>query len=370
MKNHFTFKLFTLLFSLAVIAYSLVSIYRIISTLAPDFSVYFQSTKLMLSGQNPYLNRNLFTGLGYPLATLVVFIPFAFLPFNISQALFLLISYGSVFTIVSLVLKILKKKIKIHQYLLLCSLVLFSFPVKFTLGMGQSNLIAYLLLLISFYNFKRSKDFTSGVFLGLTILLKPVLGFIGLYYLLYGKHRILWASAIVLVGGIVISLMFAGIAPYIFYFTSVVPDLLKPIGREIYYNQGIAGFVFRLTSGTFLRTVVSLLLSFGFIVFTFLKTKAIKNQKVVVFSLFLITLTLVDSLSWQHHFVFLIFPFVFLVFQHKKRLALVFAYLLVAGNIGNPEIFTAFPLNLLLSHVFYGTLIVYLLLLKSIKKEI
>ena len=135
-------------------------------------------------------------------------------------------------------------------------------------------------------------------------------------------------------------------------------------GREIYYNQGIMGFISRITSDLTVRkdvtVVISLLLT---TVCGYFATK--KQNKIHVFSLFIITLTLIDTLSWQHHFIWLIFPFIATaVTLHRKKMAvpgilLCISYLLTAWNFKHPEIYAHFPAVLFLSNQFYGAILLW-----------
>jgi len=59
-----------------VVGYVCYSLFRIITTFAPDFSVYYGATQELLSGSDPYRSPQLFTGFGYPPFTAVAYLPF------------------------------------------------------------------------------------------------------------------------------------------------------------------------------------------------------------------------------------------------------------------------------------------------------
>ena len=162
-------------FGFIVLIYSLISIYRIITGFTPDYSIFYNSTKDLLLKHNPYTDKKLFTVYNYPPVTNILFFPFVYLPYFYSQLLFTLINYLSIFSIVYYSFKILSFRFKIKYFVLTTSLYFIIFPVKFTLGMGQVNLIAYSFLLYGFYMYQKSKNLTSSLMLFLAILLKPVL---------------------------------------------------------------------------------------------------------------------------------------------------------------------------------------------------
>lgn len=345
------------LFSLAVFVHIGISLYKIVTTSAPDFSVFYQSTYDLNRGINPYLESNLFTGLGYPIVTTLFFTPFILLPYKIAQGMFVILSAFSVLAIVYLSLLLINRKVDWRQFLFFSALAYLSFPTKFTLGMGQSSLLAYLLLLISYYFYRRKVKITSGIFLGITVLVKPILGFIFLFFILRKEWKIITTALFLIFSLTLLSIILYGFDKYYIYLTYVLPPLLRPVGREIYYNQGLMGFISRLTSNLLARSVITLTGSL------FLITVTVKNNKSenTCFALFLTTLALVDTLSWQHHFVFLIFPFI-VASNFKKLFFLLLAYFLVSGNIKDPQIFSAFPINLILSHTFFGAVILFICL--------
>jgi len=101
------------------------------------------------------------------------------------------------------------------------------------------------------------------------------------------------------------------------------------------------------------------------------KTKNI--NKLIYFHLsLLITLGLIiNNFSWQHHFVFMIIPFLFTLFylldkKNYRGLAVLFiAYLLVSFNFKDPSHFSP----LLTSHVLYGVVLMWVLNIYIILKD-
>lgn len=359
-------------FSFFVFFTLLYSFNKIIYSLAPDFHVFYYSATDVLRGIDFYNDRNLFTGFGYPPFTALLYVPFAFLPFQVSQAFFLLLSFLTALGSVFISLKLLSVRFSFRLFLLLLSLFLFSFPVKFTFGMGQSNLVAYFFLLVAIYFFTVKKEIGGNIFFVLAILLKPIFGFFLLYLLLEKKWKTLAVIIISLFSVFLISLRFFSVDTYRYYVTDLVPHLLNITGREVYYNQGITGFIARLIPRTFLlkpiATGISLFLLIGAIYFF----RKYKSNAFLIFGILSTVLVLIDTLSWQHHFVFLLFPFIqlFIIFRKQKKYNLFFllfiSYLLVSANIKNPGSFSSFPTSLLLSHGFFGALILLCLQLKTV----
>lgn len=353
-------------FVVLVYSHILYSIYNIVTTKAPDFEVLWLGAKDLLSGRNPYLNKEAFTGIGYPLTTLVFYIPFSFLNFEVAQTVFVLLSFLAVLLSVYLSNRIIGNKAGWRNLLLFSSIALLSFPTKFTLGMGQNNAIALLFLLLFYFFHKKDKWDLSGFFLGLSFSLKTIFLFFLLFPILKKAWRQITIALVVFLIFFVISNFWSNLGYYSVYYNKIIMPLLTMEGREVYYNQGVSGFVARGVKDLSWRYFLTALLSLGIVinsVYLALKSK----KQILVFSLFITTLLLVDSLSWQHHFVWLIFPAMVLVSEYMKKrkirplLLTLFAIVLVGWNFKNPGLYASFPQSLILSNTFYGALVLYFL---------
>lgn len=332
--------------------------------ITPDFQVLYLATRDFLTGLNFYQNKEIFTGVGYPPITLLFYAPFTFFSYPVAQTIFFMLNLILAAAVIYLSFKILKQKPKAWLFLLALILSLISFPTKFTLGMGQNNLISLFLILISLYAYKKGKIPWAGIFLGLTVSLKTIFGFFLLFYLIKKKYKLLIYAFITISALFATSIIIGGVDLYGYYFQKVIPPLLNLTGREIYYNQGLMGFISRLTQDNNLRKIFWEITSFILIAITSFKTLKTKNDN-LAFSLFIICLLLIDSLSWQHHFVWLIFPFILLTtYAIRLKNAIILgliglAYLLISWNFKNPTLYLSFPKILLLSNQFYGAVILF-----------
>lgn len=345
----------------------LLSLTHILSTFTPDFSVYYTASKNIYNHHNPYTDTHVYTGFGYPLMTAFFFMPFLLFPQNIAQNIFTLLSFISFLSSVTICLFIMEERN--GKIWLLAYIVSFlSFPTKFTLGMGQVNFIAYVLLLLGFLYYLRKQPNLTIFFFTVAILLKPIFISILLFLLFQKSWRTL--SLVIFFLFLITLCTFFLYPNYLrYYLFSIIPTLLKPSGREIYYNQGTMGFIARLTPDSFLRELLSIGIEITLFVALIMKKVYGRVGKRHLFALILTAMVLTDSLSWQHHFVFLLFPFIFLFTQVKKshiqwRVFLFVTSLFFVGtNIKDPAAHSHFPSNIILSHVFYGGFILFLLLL-------
>jgi alpha-1,2-mannosyltransferase len=368
------FKCSVIFLSIFILSWTIYSIYRIITSSAPDFSILWFSAKDFWQHQNPYTNPNLFTLNPNIPITFLYYAPLIILPYPVAQAIFVSLSFFATTICAYLSLKILNLKFKWKYFLLSLSLIFLAFPTKFTLGMGQINTIVFSLFLLSYLFYKRQELGKSGILLGICVSLKPILAFFFLFYLLKRQWKLILYSCLTIALGLATALLIAGPGVFVYWLKEVIPRFLVLSGREVYYNQGVMGFISRIFGDIEIRRYLTAAIS-AFLILVTSRLALSKKREDLKLSLFIITLLLVDTLSWQHHFVWLIFPITTLgyyIVRSRKvwlSLLLILSYLLISWNCKNPRLFSEFPKSLILSHVFYGTFMLYLLNILLLKGE-
>jgi len=336
----------------------------------PDFKTQYYVPKIAFSGENPYItSKILYTPQVYPPTAFFFFLPFSLFTLEFSSYLYTAFSIGALL----LSLYLLSKIHKLHFFgrvnLFLLTLVFLSFPVKFTLGMGQVNLYILLLMVIGLWYLQKKKEVIGGVFFGFCLVLKMFPLILPLYFFLKLKGRILFGIFLSLSIGTLLVIVFI---PHslIESFFSILPSFISSWKLD-YYNQAISGVIGRSWGvnpmTVFLKTILSLL-SVVVTFYVILKKKGdgFENVSLIVCSLITLNL-LINTFSWQHHFVWLIIPlyaaFSYMRTRHYKFkyfIALFVAYFLVSINFKNPDILPV----LLQSHVFYGGAILLALQIK------
>ena len=350
----------------AVSFWAVYSLYRIITTFAPDFSVYYESGRSLMQTNQVYGISNLYTGLGYPPNILLLFLPFALLPYGIAQAIWILVSFALFLACIVLTLRLVFGRVHIQTVAFVFSLSFLSFPTKFTLGMGQINFLALWLLLVGISLINSTKQTAAGFVIGLLYIVKPhLLLFLPVLFLVR-QWKAGWIAAGTFTASVVMFGVLFGWEHFAIYAREVVPQLLVYQGREIYYNQGIgAGFarIFPLEFATVATGVFSIgLLGYGYWLLWW--------RRLSVFAatvLFLPIFLLVEPLSWQHHYVFLLPVFVYLarVIRGQWELGiLAVSYVLISINFPLPA---AIPV-IIRSHVLAGNLMLFGLVLRRTYK--
>lgn len=344
----------------------------------PDFKIHYLAPQAIFKGLNPYLGgKGYFTPDVHPPFTILLFSPFILLPYGFAEKIWTLLSIIFLTGSLYLIFKINNEKMFSRIGFLISALLFaFYFPIKFTLGMGQINFLILFLVTLSIYFLNKNKNYYAGVFLSLSIMIKffPLL-FLP-YLIILKKWKILFSFIIVSVMIILFTLIVINPDINIYFYKNVLPTLFGGWKTD-YYNQSLSGFLGRQMENGFARESLRIFISLILIAVSFLVIFKNNAKKTTIANLsfsLLITLTLlINNFSWQHHFVWLLFPFItiFYFIKNKKLdwsyyFVLGVSFFLVGFNLTNPNIFPV----IFASHVFYGTIILwglnlYLLLKKT-----
>lgn len=363
------FPIFICFVSFFLFSQTLFSFFHAATTFTPDFSIFYQSAKDVLHNTDMYHDQTLYTFFNYPITTTFFYLPFTFLSYVTAQEVFVVINIFAAIFCVFVSFKILKWHVSFFIQFFVIAIFLFSFPTKFTIGMGQSNLIAYVCILCSYYFYQNKKIAASIALFILAIILKPIVLFLIIFYFFKKEWiYILWLCACLTSVFLGFPILLGKGNAIDIYIKEIIPRLNTTAGREVYYNQGLTGFTARLTTNIFFRKYITELLSLSILIIVFVKKYSSDTQ---LFSLLLTVLVLINPLSWQHHFVLLLLPFLFCiqkVLREKNFLSKLFltgSYFLIVGNIKNPSLFTGLLGAFILSHAFWGTIGLFILLLQT-----
>ncbi len=336
----------------------------------PDFRSYYYNPIISIQDINPYLaNKNLFTPSVYPPFIFIFFLPLSILSFAVAQKLWIILSIFALLISLKLLFKVYEIKFSSSLGLILSSLVFLSFPAKYTLGMGQINMLILLCLCIFIYYFNKS-EIKAIPFLGLSLLLKFFPLIMPLYLILKRKWKALFILVVVTILGLLFSFIFVRQEINIYFYQKILPTLVNA-WQGYYYNQSLSGVIVRAgvdpTYRGFIRGLVSIII----LIFTFLPIVLSKLKDKFTINLEISTIItaslLLNSFSWQHHFVWSLVPFITTYFFIKKYakgeqgiflyIVLFISYLLISTNLKSP---LNYP-QLIQSHVFFGGLILLIL---------
>ncbi|HLE49230.1 MAG TPA: glycosyltransferase family 87 protein [Patescibacteria group bacterium] len=283
-----------------------------------DFDTYFRLTNDIKLGVNPY-TVNYMTSLGPP-SVYIFFYPFSFLPLTIARSVFSIIniSFG-ILTLVILSSKLFPKN-RLLAFLIMFMVFFSSFPIRFSIEIGQPNLvIGCLLALLICY----PKNKYLNIILSLATIIKTNY-LIALVSFVKSNIKLVFKTVITSVFLIVI--LFPVVKPsfYSYYIRNIQNNLLPKISKSEstdYYNQSIPARLNVLGVGEFSTSIYIIL----FLVIIFLIYKSGNVLLGILASIIL------SPIAWQHYFAAL-FPVFVVVFKKvgksiAGRIFLISAYL-------------------------------------------
>jgi len=372
---------------------------------------YLRAAEATLMGKSIYS----FGDINYPPPALFLFIFLHFLPVFWGQIVWSFFSLGCLLLALYFSFKILQLDWKWQNLSLILPLSFLAFPIKWTFGLGQINNLILLLLVLGFYfdlpkspmdigqkatkkqtspTLRRSTAFPpwrdcavvycygkgksglAGLSLGVATCLKIIPGIFLLYFLLKKQFKVFVFGVILVTGLFLGSGWCFGFNLWREYFTKVIPATFEIGRKDIYYNQAVSGFFSRMIGDGNQVAMATAIFSFLVLAVTIYSLCRQKGIDAFGCSLIISAILLINSFSWQHHFVWLVFPFL-TVFAYLKRnfdrklpLLTFFAYLLVAINLKRPELLMGnFFGKIFVSHVFLGNFLLWLLLMFIMQRD-
>ena len=325
-----------------------------------DFDTYYRLVRDAKAGINPYAISYM-QSLGPPLV-FIYFIFYSFLSLVKARAISTLINILVGFSVSWLLAKKYFPKNWINYFLLLNFIFFSSFPMRFSIEMGQPNLIATLLITLILVS---KSPFQKSSFLSLLIAIKTFFLFSLLSYL-RKNLKIVFKTLFFLGILIIFSFLFIKPAWYRYYLYERLPGIISPTPKGIstgldYYNQSLKSTLNRFC-------LSSLYPSMEIIVFIFLSSLIFSFRS---FELSIPSALIISPVSWQHYFAVL-FPILISTFVSAKnpliKIALLFSGIL--WWIELPQLHNS-PTNLinsvLASHYFLSAFILALAIIFNLK---
>ena len=369
------------LFSLSILFFVSLWVYRIIKInliilnghLFDFYKIFFAAKELVGKGESVFIASSSY---GPPIIY-VPYIPLTLLSFKTAEIIITYISLFSYFLVFYLFWKRNYSKTNYYFWVFL-GLLAFSFPIVYSLGMG--NPIGLVLLGIYGFFVLRNK-IISGFFYGLACMMKLfpliILPFLIIDKLIKGEKDLNNQFKKFLFAFVGVELLILLSVPvkvwksYFFYISSIFGKVATGVDLSAYnqsFSSGISRLGFTVYSFSpiywiFVLILVSILISYTLHI---LKTK-VKFD--IAFYLFLLAFTLlIHPFPWQYYYAIFI-PFL-MVKIFKREFAYLVVFLLLSWD-GNRFQIYPFIDKFLLGSQFFGTLIFYLLTgLEPLRKNI
>lgn len=288
-----------------------------------DFSSYWIMSKLLLSGQNPYdpelfflmrktieSETNYYVINWYPPWSLSIILPFGFLPYPVSHALWLFISIVILLSCVILIWKVFGWN---NKYYLFGLLIAFTYsPLILSLHEGQIGILILIGILLFLYFEKNRMDLLAGLFVVLTLIKPHILYLFWLVLLIWilatRRWKIFIGISIGLIALIAISLLINSeiICQFLSSILNAPDSVTSPLNM---ISISMYGYFIWLTGEVdTLYWVIPIIISISFVLIYYIHnhyrwiwSEQISN--VIIFSL------LGLPYVWLHDYIYLLIPF-------------------------------------------------------------
>lgn len=274
-----------------------------------DFDTYYKLVKDILKGINPYTVSYMQT-LGPP-TVFFYFLPFSLFILSKARFFYTIINIlAGFFTCHLLAKNLFKRRLRINGFLFFSLLYFSSFPVRFSIEMGQPNtILSYLITSLIFESDKKYKS----VILSILILIKT--NYLITFIAFIKKNIIIIFKSLMLILFICLILSpFIKPSFYTYYINNksqnFTPSLTKNDSLN-YYNQSIPA---RLNTLGFNQASLPIYFTISILVIITI----LKKQNLL---LALISSLILSPTLWQHYFAALI-PVYFITLVKSKTLLL------------------------------------------------
>lgn len=321
-----------------------------------DFQRYYDAAATIVGGQS---NSKLIADATFgPPSTIIPYLPFALLPFMLAEYALTVLNVFCYFIVFYRIWKRFLGKISWFFWFFL-SLLAFSFPIIFSLGMG--NPIGIVTLGIYSFFIIRNK-FIKTLSFTIAILLKlfPV---ILLFHFVFSKEKI-WKILLVLFlctsATVIIALpsnswtLYSQSFQKIYATASADPAIYNQSFTSTLARMGVSSSPFSPLYLGFALSILTLVISRAFVT---LSSRGENNTELRIAAMLFSAALLLHPFPWQYYFATLL-PFVMIRLK-QKTLVYLFIFLLLSLNGGNFSIES--PLKALLdSTQFVGTLLLFM----------
>lgn len=264
----------------------------------------------------------------------ILLLPLVPLGYEKARIAFLLLNNLLLFSSLALILRARSAGLaSIPQYLFALLLVFTFEPIYVSLELGQVDFLVLLLIAVSFWAYKSGRNVVVGLCLAMAAMIKLSPLILIVYFLWKREFSIFISAGVSVLAAGTLSWVIAGREAVLFFSTTILPALVK--GSAFFQNQSLNGFFSRLfvdprlyyslqefpsiPQARLLSSLAALaLVGIG----AFVTRKRIHRNSLsfdLEFSLAIVTMLLVSSISWEHYFTWLLLPFLVLLNPRLKN---------------------------------------------------
>ena len=255
--------------------------------------------------------------------------------------------------------------------------ILVNNPLETTLHHGQVNILVFVLILLAVWLLKHDKEYASSFLLCLAVYIKiyPILFLV--LFLFQKRYRYMVYSAINVLAIFLVSVLFFSLNSWLEFFKMGLGNLFYGTKPEFFFdynaqwgNCSLNGFISQIfikydISRSYVMPIVLVLVIVCFFLFRPKIKQLLKSKDLNLDISFILPLSLIFStISWNHHYIIMIFPLNFLFYRiiSERRYDYLLPSLFLAFFILLHPLGGGFPFNQILffsTVLFLGLLYLY-----------
>lgn len=195
---------------------------------------------------------------------------------------------------------------------------------RYIIYSGQIDLIVLSLIILSFYNYRKTNEYTSSLLLAIAILLKLFPIFL-LVYFLFKDYRITLISVGWMATFIAISFLIFGVGPWYEYFeivklSSQDPEFLGIASITNEFNSSLLAFLSSIISNPKISKIISIF-AFAFLFLigsSRLKVRSGLYKDIFDLNLIMVLMIMWSPYLWRQHFIYIFVGLFTLMIMLKK----------------------------------------------------
>jgi len=296
-----------------------------------DFKVYYHTAKAFLAGQDIYARPLIeITPFKYSPFFALLISPLGLLPIKAAAVIFLVLNFFATVAMLWLTNRICISRNFSNRTNFLIYFLELLFMGRFIVlvwDSGQVNIIMCALLLLSLYSFSKGRDICGAAALAGSVFFKYMPVIFVPYFALRKKFKIVALTVLFVMAWMLLPALYAGFEKNFSYLASWLPSIsassLDWASYVSYKNQSIFSFIARLLSPrptyviignlSFTQAMFIAYILAGLLYLAALIPAKNKDTGNLDFALLFSYLPLFNPNGWMHNFVFLIFPFAYLI---------------------------------------------------------
>jgi len=268
----------------------------------------------------------------YPPLFAQILLPLCLLQYQTFTAIWMILNIIAGFACIFLTFKLILRE-KQNNYLLLSLIVLFcleSQPFKLNILYGQAHFIVYILIILSLLFFRKQEFWLSSLFLSLATFIKIFPVIFMLYFLFKKDFKYIMNFILSSLAILFLSIVAFGSKmwiDYVFYFSDIFlksKRTLFSLHFNTYQNnKSLRAFLFNLIEpgapGSSKLGLIYLIFIALFLVLSILAILRRKDDIIYAFSILGLVAVVLSPMSWRHHYVMVVLPFFYLLFQYLRE---------------------------------------------------